>query len=253
MIDEPFGLAGRTALVTGASRGIGAAIAIGLARAGAIVHGTARTREALADTARAVAEFGEHQFVAVPAELGSRAGVDSLLRRLESTTVDVVVTGAGSLRRGAASDYSDDAWDEMISMHLDAPFRIARELGRRMVERGQGRVIMIGSMQSFQGGMGLVGYAAAKSGLLGIVRAFANEWAGSGVNVNAIAPGYIETAMTSMRHGDPDARAATESRIPAGRWGRPEDLAGAAVFLAAPASEYVHGVVLPVDGGWLVR
>lgn len=141
----------------------------------------------------------------------------------------------------------------MLGVHLDAPFRLARSLGAGMLARGEGRIIFVGSMQSFQGGTGIIGYAAAKTGLVGVVRALANEWAASGVNVNAIAPGYIETGMTSLRHSDTEQRALVEARIPAGRWGSPDDLAGAAVFLAAPASAYVHGVVLPVDGGWLVR
>jgi 2-deoxy-D-gluconate 3-dehydrogenase len=167
--------------------------------------------------------------------------------------VDILVNNAGTIVRAPATEHTDEAWNHVLAVDLVSPFVLARELGREMVDRGQGKIIFLASMLSFQGGINVVSYTAAKSGVAGITRALANEWAGRGVNVNAIAPGYIATDNTQALQDDPVRDAAIISRIPAGRWGRPADIAGAAVFLASSAADYVHGTVLAVDGGWLAR
>ncbi|MEV6494495.1 SDR family oxidoreductase, partial [Actinoplanes sp. NPDC051633] len=158
-----------------------------------------------------------------------------------------------TIRRSPAAEHSDADWDHVLAVNLSAPFLLTRQIGATMIERGSGKIIFVASLLSFQGGVTVPGYTAAKSGLAGLTRALANEWSSRGVNVNALAPGYIETDNTEALRKDPDRRRAILDRIPAGRWGRPDDLAGATVFLAAPASDYVHGAVLPVDGGWLGR
>jgi 2-dehydro-3-deoxy-D-gluconate 5-dehydrogenase len=167
--------------------------------------------------------------------------------------VDILVNNAGTIARAPALSHTDEQWERVIRTNLTSQFVLARELGRSMVDRGYGKIIFTASMLSFQGGINVVSYTAAKSGLAGIVRALANEWAARGVNVNAIAPGYFATDNTQPLRDDPERSAAILERIPAGRWGEPEDVAGATVFLASSASDYVHGIVLPVDGGWLGR
>ena len=167
--------------------------------------------------------------------------------------LDILVNNAGTIVRAPAAAHGDEAWDSVIETNLTAPFVLTRELGSAMVERGSGKIIFTASLLSFQGGVLVPSYTAAKSGIIGLVRAFANEWAPHGVNVNAIAPGYVETDNTQALRDDPVRAQAILQRIPAGRWSRPEDLAGATVFLASPASDYVHGTVLTVDGGWLGR
>ncbi|GAB1818932.1 SDR family oxidoreductase [Herbidospora sp. RD11066] len=233
----PFSLAGRTALVTGARTGIGRAIADALSEAGATVirHGHRPGDEWVLD-------------LGVPGDIPAAAE-----RLLRERRVDVLVNNAGIIRRAPAHEHSYDDWREVLTVDLDAVFLLCRAFGGPMLERGDGKIINIASMLSFQGGLTVPGYAAAKHGVAGLTKALANEWAGRGVNVNAIAPGYIETANTEALRADPDRDLAIRSRIPAGRWGRPEDLAGAAVFLASSAADYVHGHVLAVDGGWLAR
>ncbi len=233
---SPFDLTGRSALVTGASRGIGAGIASALSSAGAVVIGVARS--------------GSDIDVDLSTPGGVRALVDELDRR--GQRVDILINNAGIARRAPAEDHTDTEWGEVMAVNLTAPFQLSRELGSRMLDRGAGKIILLGSMMTWQGGRNVIGYTATKSGVAGIVHALANEWAGRGVNVNAIAPGYIVTDLTSATHEDPGRNEAFRQRIPAGRWGTPADVGGAAVFLASSASDYVHGVVLPVDGGWLV-
>jgi 2-deoxy-D-gluconate 3-dehydrogenase len=176
-----------------------------------------------------------------------------MARLLAARPVDILVNNAGAIRRSPATRHSDEDWDYVLEVDLSAHFILAREIGRSMVERGGGKIIFVASLLSFQGGILVPGYAAAKSGLVGLMKAFANEWAPLGVNVNAIAPGYIETDVTEVLRGDPVRNAAILERIPAGRWGRPQDIEGPAVFLASRASDYVNGAVVPVDGGWLAR
>ncbi|MDJ0336239.1 SDR family oxidoreductase [Salinibacterium sp. G-O1] len=234
---SPFDLTGRTAVVTGASRGIGAGIATALAEAGADVVRVARSG---AD---------------ISADLATADGALDLVAQLDALgrPIDILINNAGIAERNPAEHHTIQQWDVTLAVDLTAPFLLARELGGRMLERGSGKIIFLGSMMTWQGGRNVVSYAAAKSGVAGVVHALANEWADRGVNVNALAPGYIETDLTSGAHTDPERRETFRQRIPAGRWGTPADLGGAAVFLSSAASDYVHGVVLPVDGGWLVR
>ncbi len=240
-------------MVTGASRGIGAGIAVALAAAGADIVGVSRTAPADGgEVGSSVRGLGRN-FTQVGCDLAERASVDHLIEALKDVEVDILVNNAGLARKAPAEQHSDEFWDEVLAVNLTEAFRLTRSVGERMLHRGSGKIIFIASMMSYQGGRNVVGYAATKSGITGVVHALANEWAGRGVNVNAIAPGYIETDLTAGTHQDVKKRQEFTDRIPAGYWGRPDDLAGAVVFLAARASDYVHGVVLPVDGGWLVR
>jgi 2-deoxy-D-gluconate 3-dehydrogenase len=249
-----FSLEGRTAVVTGASRGIGRAIAAALAEAGADIVGVASTPVS-AEAARTDVERHGASYRALGADLGDRDEVYRLTREIRELVgvPDVLVLAAGINRRSPAADFPDDAWDEVLATNLTAPFQLAREVGREMVERGSGRIIFLASLLSFQGGLTVPAYAASKGGVASLVKAFANEWASRGVGVNAIAPGYVATDMNTALIADPVRQRQLLERIPAGHWASPEDIAGAAVFLASPAASYIHGVVLPVDGGWLGR
>ncbi len=249
-----FDLAGRTALVTGASRGIGAGAVAALASAGAQVVGVARTEEAMGEIGAAVAAHGG-VFIPLACDLSDRAAVAHLAERVDGAgvEVDILVNSAGIAHREPAELHSDVGWDEVLDLDLRAPGLLARDFGRRMLDRGWGRIVFVGSMMTFQGGRNVVSYAAAKSGIAGIVHALANEWTDRGVTVNAIAPGYIRTDLTIASHGDEVVSRRFVDRIPAGRWGEPSDLAGPLVFLSSAASAYVSGTVLPVDGGWLTR
>jgi 2-deoxy-D-gluconate 3-dehydrogenase len=247
-------LTGRTALVTGASRGIGLAIAAGLAAAGADIVATARDAATLAPLEARVLAFGR-SFAAHSLDLAQPESVDGFLEAVvtSSGTPDILVNNAGTIQRSPAVEHSDEQWDLTLGVDLTQHFRITRALGRDMVARGSGRVIFTASLLSFQGGINVVSYTAAKAGVLGLTRALANEWAPSGVTVNSLVPGYIETDNTQPLLDDPVRSKAIEDRIPMGRWGTPDDLVGAAVFLAAPASAYVTGTQVVVDGGWLSR
>ncbi|QOC91975.1 SDR family oxidoreductase [Micromonospora craniellae] len=250
-----FDLSGRLAVVTGCRRGIGLAMAQALAAAGADVIGvSASLAETGSEVAARVAAHGR-EFVPYRADLSDRAAVRALGDWLVGydRPVDILVNNAGTIRRAPAAEHSDSDWDHVLEVDLSAPFVLARELGRDMIRRGAGKIIFTASMLSFQGGVTVPGYAAAKSGIAGLTRALANEWAPHGVNVNAIAPGYIGTDNTQALRDQPERNRAILDRIPAGRWGRPDDLAGATVFLASDAAAYVHGAVIPVDGGWLAR
>jgi 2-deoxy-D-gluconate 3-dehydrogenase len=254
-VRDLFDLTGRVAVVTGCRRGIGLAMARALASAGADIIGvSAALEESGSAVARQVEELGR-TFRGYRVDLADRAAVGALAGRLESDVggVDIVVNNAGTIRRAPAADYTDADWDHVLEVNLTAQFRLARDIGRGMLARGRGKIIFTASLLSFQGGINIPAYTAAKSGVAGITRALANEWAGRGVNVNAIAPGYIVTDNTRALRDDRDRHASIVARIPAGRWGEPDDIAGAVVFLASAASDYVHGTVLPVDGGWLGR
>ena len=248
----PFDLSGRVALVTGASRGLGQAIALGLARAGADIAavGTAGCD----DTVAQVQALGRRA-VSLSADLSSIAPIAGLVASAEQALgdINILVNNAGTIRRADAVDFSEADWDAVIDVNLKSAFFLAQACGRRMLEAGGGKIINIASMLSFQGGVRVPSYTASKSGLAGITRLLANEWGGRGVNVNAIAPGYMRTDNTTALREDAVRNRAILERIPAGRWGEPDDLSGAAVFLASAASDYVHGAILPVDGGWLAR
>ena len=250
-----FDLTGKLALVTGARRGIGLAMAEALAGAGADVIGVSRNLDPGASEVRRRVESSGRSFTGYRVDLARREEVAELAGAILSLDrpLDILVNNAGTIVRAPAVTHGDDAWDSVLETNLTAPFVLTRELGTPMVERGAGKIIFTASLLSFQGGILVPSYAAAKSGIVGLVRAFANEWAAHGVNVNAIAPGYVETDNTEALRKDPVRAQAILQRIPAGRWSRPEDLAGATVFLASPAADYVHGTVLAVDGGWLGR
>ncbi|HEY2435249.1 MAG TPA: 2-dehydro-3-deoxy-D-gluconate 5-dehydrogenase KduD [Vicinamibacterales bacterium] len=247
-----FSLDGRVALVTGASRGLGRAMAIGLAEAGADVVVHASTPPA--DTARAVEALGRRA-ASLGGNLADRSAADRFADGALAAfgRVDVLVNNAATIRRRPAAEHTDDWWDEVIEVNLSSVFRLSRAIGAHMLGRGAGKIVNIASLLSFQGGITVPGYAAAKGGVAQLTKALANEWAGRGVNVNAIAPGYMETDNTAALRADDTRARQILDRIPAGRWGRPDDLVGAAIFLASPASDYVNGHVLAVDGGWLGR
>ena len=252
---SPFDLTGRLAVVTGCRRGIGFAMAEALARGRRGHHRREHQPRAAAQPDRTTDPRPRARFTAYQADLADPAAVAALGRTLadHQPPVDILVNNAGTIRRAPAALHSDQDWDEVLGTNLSAPFRLAREVGRGMIERRRGKIIFTASMLSFQGGVNVVSYAAAKSGIAGLTRALANEWAPHGVNVNAIAPGYIATDNTQPLQDDPERSAGIVGRIPAGRWGRPDDLGGATVFLASAAADYVHGTVVAVDGGWLGR
>ncbi|MDN3241521.1 SDR family oxidoreductase [Glycomyces tritici] len=248
-----FDLTGRLAVVTGAKRGIGFAMAEALAAAGADVIGVSATIEPEGSAIEArVKELGR-TFRAIRADFNDPEQVAELADTLAAEPVDVLVNNAGTIRRAPAAEHPDAYWDEVLQVNLTSQFALTRAVGRTMLERGRGKVVFTASLLSFQGGINVPGYAAAKSGIAGLTRALANEWSARGVTVNAIAPGYIATDNTQALQDDPDRSKAILERIPAGRWGRPGDLAGVTVFLASAASDYVSGAVIPVDGGWLGR
>lgn len=247
-----FSLAGRVAVVTGANSGIGQGIALALAAAGADIAAVGRS--ASDETGGRVQAAGR-RFLPITADLSSTAVckdiVDEVSRSLGG--VDILVNNAGIIRRCEALEFSEADWDAVMDVNLKTLFFLSQAAARHMIPRGGGKIINIASMLSFQGGVRVASYTASKSGLAGITRALANEWAGKGVNVNAIAPGYIATRNTVPLQRDPERNREILGRIPAGRWGLAGDLGGAAVFLASRASDYIHGAILPVDGGWLSR
>jgi 2-dehydro-3-deoxy-D-gluconate 5-dehydrogenase len=249
-----FDLAGRTALVTGCRRGIGRAAAVALARAGADIVGVSASLDADDEVADDIVALGR-RLTPYKCDLGDRRAVHELAATLTSdfARLDILVLAAGTIERRPAVDHEDELWDRVLEVNLTAQFVLARELGRRMVAHGGGKIVLVASMLSFQGGVTVPGYAASKGGIAQLTKALANEWAPHGVNVNAVAPGYIATDNTQALRNDEVRSRQILERIPAGRWGEPEDVAGAFVFLASPASDYVHGIVLPVDGGWLAR
>jgi len=252
-MNSSFRLDGQVAIVTGASRGLGAAMAIGLAEAGADVALVARGN--MRETERAVQALGRRALT-INADLADRTTPDAIIEAVlaEFGRVDILVNNAGIIRRAPVLDYNDEDWDAVIDVNLRSAFALSRRFARELVARKSGgKIINIASMLSFQGGIRVAAYTAAKSGLLGLTRALANELAPIGINVNAIAPGYMATDNTQALRDDPTRSREILARIPAGRWGTPDDLKGAVVFLASPAAEYVHGTTLAVDGGWLSR
>jgi 2-deoxy-D-gluconate 3-dehydrogenase len=250
-----FDLSGRLAVVTGARRGIGMAMAVALARAGADIVGVSANLEADGGQVAREVEAAGRRFTGLRADLADRQAVTELAARLNDldAPVDILVNNAGSIARAPAAEHSDEDWDRIIAVDLSSQFVLSREIGRGMIARGRGKIIFTASLLSFQGGINVPGYTAAKSGIAGLTKALSNEWAAHGVQVNAIAPGYIATDNTQALRADAVRNAAILDRIPAGRWGLAEDLGGATVFLASSASDYVTGAVIPVDGGWLAR
>jgi 2-deoxy-D-gluconate 3-dehydrogenase len=250
---DAFRLDGKKALVTGAATGIGAAIAVALAEAGADVacHGNNRAPEA---TCARIGELGRRA-LPLRGDLGRRETAAELVDATAGAfgRIDVLVNNAGMIRRAPAVEFPGDDWERVLEVNLSSVFRLCQQAGRRMLAQGSGKIVNVASLLSFQGGITVPAYAASKGGVAQLTKALANEWAKSGVNVNAIAPGYVRTENTAALQKDETRNRQILERIPAGRWAEPEDLAGAAVFLSAPASDYIHGHVLVVDGGWLGR
>jgi len=251
-VADLFSLAGRVAVVTGANSGIGQAIAVAFAAAGADIAAVGRS--ATDETGGRVRAAGR-RFLPIAADLSSTAACKDIVDEVSGALggIDILVNNAGIIRRCEALDFSEADWDAVMDVNLKTLFFLSQAVARHMIPRGGGKIINIASMLSFQGGVRVASYTASKSGLAGITRLLANEWAAKGINVNAVAPGYIATRNTEPLRQDAERNREIVGRIPAGRWGVPGDLSGAAVFLASHASDYVHGVILPVDGGWLAR
>jgi 2-dehydro-3-deoxy-D-gluconate 5-dehydrogenase len=248
-----FSLEGRRILITGASTGIGQGIALSVARAGGAVVGVSRS--SMDETADRIAVLGG-SFTQVRGDVGDHKAAQSMLDSVwNEAPIDGLVNNAGIIRRGDAIDFTEDDWDDVMDVNLKSLFFLSQAFARHALATParRGKIVNIASVLSFQGGIKVASYTAAKHGVLGVTRLLGCEWAAQGINVNAIAPGYIETNNTQALRADPDRNAAILGRIPAGRWGEPSDIGDAAVFLLAPASDYMHGAVVPVDGGWLAR
>lgn len=247
-----FTLQGQVAMVTGCNKGLGQGLTLALAEAGADIVGVSRRP---ADETRQQVEALGRRFYAVEAELGHDAPVDIVnLAIAQAGKVDILINNAGTIRRAPAVEFSEADWDAVIDINLKAAFFLAQQVAKHLIERkAAGKIVNIASLLSFQGGIRVPSYTASKSGLLGLTRLLANEWAAHGINVNAIAPGYMATDNTQALRDDPQRHVEILGRIPAGRWGTPEDLAGAVIFLCSDAARYVHGHTLAVDGGWLAR
>ena len=250
-----FGLSGKIALVTGCNKGIGKAMAIGLAEAGADIIGVSGSMELSgSDIEKKVKALGR-SFHAYAADLSDRDALYAFIKKVneENPVIDILINNAGTIMRKPAAEHPDEYWDKAMSLNLDTPFILARELGKKMIERGSGKIIFTCSLLSFQGGINVPGYAASKGALSSLIKALANEWASKGINVNGIAPGYIITDNTEALRNDPERSASIIARIPTGRWGETDDLIGPTVFLASEASKYVNGTIVTVDGGWMGR
>lgn len=252
---EGFQLNGKTALVTGCRRGIGAGMAHALAEAGADIVGVSANLESSGSEVQTFVEGCGRSFQGYAYDLGNRAAVHEFIAVVKEwePAIDILINNAGIIRRTPAVNHSDTDWDDVLEINLSAQFVLAREFGKGMVERGDGKIVFTASILSFQGGITVPGYAASKGAIAQLTMALSNEWAGSGVNVNAIAPGYIRTDNTQALQDDEDRSRQILTRIPAGRWGTTDDLKGAVVFLSSPASAYVNGITLVVDGGWMGR
>jgi 2-dehydro-3-deoxy-D-gluconate 5-dehydrogenase len=252
---DVFSLDGKVALVTGASRGLGAAMAAALGAAGASVALHSNEQPATNTADRICKESGRRTEL-FTADLSDRSAADRLIANAIAAfgQIDILVNNAGIIRRRPAVQHTDDEWDAVIEVNLSNAFRLCRAMGKHLIDSGRpGKIINVASLLSYQGGITVPGYAASKGGIVQLTKALANEWAAFGINVNAIAPGYMQTDVTTALREDPQRNRQITERIPAGRWGTPEDVAGAAVFLASRASDYVHGHVLVVDGGWMGR
>jgi len=249
-----FRLDGKTAMVTGCRRGIGKAMAVALAEAGANIIGVSAQLEEDSEVQREVTATGR-TFKAYRCDFGDRKALYAMIERVnkECEPIDILVNNAGTILRKPAAEHPDEYWDKVVEVNLSAQFVLSREIGKTMIARGRGKIIFTASLLSYQGGITVPGYAASKGGIAQLTMALANEWAGRGVNVNAIAPGYIATDNTAALRADEQRGPAILARIPAGRWGEPDDFKGITVYLASAASDYVHGATFLVDGGWMGR
>lgn len=250
-----FDLKGKTALVTGCKRGMGKAMAIALAEAGADIIGVSANLELENSEVEKEIEALGRKFSAYQCDLGNREALYIFIDRVkaEHAVIDILVNNAGTILRQPAAEHTDAYWDEVINVNQHAPFILTREIGKRMLEAGGGKIIFTASLLSFQGGITVPGYAASKGAIASLTKAFANEWASKGINVNAIVPGYVSTDNTTALRADENRNRSILERIPAGRWGQPEDFKGPVLFLSSKASDYVHGTLLTVDGGWMGR
>jgi 2-deoxy-D-gluconate 3-dehydrogenase len=246
-----FSLAGKTALVTGCNKGIGFAMTQALAEAGANIIGVSSGGD-FAAIESAVKSLGK-SFTYYQVDLGDRHQLYDFIQAINQVQVDILVNNAGIIKRAPAAEHPDEFWDSVMAVNLDAQFILSKAIANKMIEQGKGKIIFTCSLLSFQGGINVPSYTAAKSALAGLVKAFANEWASKGVNVNGIAPGYIETDNTKALREDAPRNQSILERIPAKRWGMPDDFKGPIVFLASPASDYMHGAMLLIDGGWMAR
>ena len=250
-----FDLTGKTAIVTGANKGIGYAIALGLAETGADIIGASASIALEGSEIEIEVKKLGRSFKAYQVNLEDRENLYDFINNVKSSGVkiDILVNNAGTIMRSPAAEHSDEFWDKVISINLDSQFILAREFGAEMIKTGSGKIIFTASLLSFQGGINVPGYAASKGAISSLVKALSNEWAGKGVNVNAVAPGYVATDNTAALRADPVRNKSILDRIPAGRWAKPDDFIGPYLFLASAASDYVSGTILTVDGGWMGR
>ncbi|WP_207496724.1 SDR family oxidoreductase [Aridibaculum aurantiacum] len=250
-----FRVDNKLALVTGCSRGIGKAMAVALAEAGADIIGVSHSMPASgSDVEKEVIAAGK-KFYPYQCDFSNRESLYAFIEKVNADhpVIDILVNNAGNILRKPVAEHPDEYWDTIININLNSQFVLTREIGKKMLERKEGKIVFTASLLSFQGGINVPGYAASKGAIASLLKAFANEWAQHGINVNGIAPGYISTDNTEQLRNDPDRSASILSRIPAGRWGTAEDIAGATVFLSSPASDYINGTILTVDGGWMGR
>ncbi|MCW2120067.1 SDR family NAD(P)-dependent oxidoreductase [Flavobacterium sp. 7A] len=252
---DTFSLKGKVALVTGCKRGIGKVMAIGLAQAGADIIGVSASLETEGSAVEKEVTALGRKFKGYTCDFGDRKALYAFIEAVKKDfpTIDILVNNAGTILRAPAAEHPDEMWDQVIEVNQNAQFILTREIGKEMIARGSGKVVFTASLLTFQGGITVPGYAASKGAIGQLTMAFANEWAGKGVNVNAIAPGYINTDNTEALRNDPVRSASILGRIPAGRWGKPEDFAGPTVFLCSDAASYMHGTTMLVDGGWMGR
>ncbi|MEY4935326.1 MAG: hypothetical protein RIS64_1685 [Bacteroidota bacterium] len=250
-----FNLQGKIALVTGCKKGIGKAMAIALAEAGADIIGVSATLEASGSAIEQEIMALGRKFWSYQADFNDRTSLKTFINAVKTDfpVIDILVNNAGTIMRSPAAEHPDEMWDTVINVNLNAQFILTRDIGKRMIERGSGKIIFTASLLTFQGGITVPGYAASKGAVGSLIKAFANEWASKGVNVNGLAPGYIATDNTEALRNDPIRTKSILDRIPAGRWGETDDFKGATVFLASEASNYVHGTILTIDGGWMGR
>lgn len=252
MVD--FRLDDKLAVVTGSSRGIGKAIAIAMAEAGADIIGVSTKAEPGSEVELAVTKAGK-KFYNYQCDMTDRASLYRFIEKVKTDhqRIDILVNNAGHILRKPAAEHPDEYWDTIIDINLNSQFILTREIGKRMLEQRSGKIVFTASLLSFQGGINVPGYAASKGAIASLIKAFANEWAQFGVNVNGIAPGYIATDNTAQLRADEERNKSILARIPANRWGKPEDMAGSYVFLCSPAADYINGTILTVDGGWMGR
>jgi len=252
---DRFQLNGKVALVTGCKRGIGKAMAVALAEAGADIIGVSASLEANGSNVENEVTALGRSFKAYTCDFSSREDLNSFMQNVkaDNPVIDILVNNAGTIKRAPAAEHTDELWDEVIEVNLSAQFRLSREIGGRMLEQGSGKIIFTASLLTFQGGITVPGYSASKGGIGQLTMALANEWGARGINVNAIAPGYIRTDNTQALQDNKERHDAILERIPAGRWGEPQDFAGPVVFLSSDAANYLHGTIVTVDGGWMGR